>query len=89
MTDLKAIVLDEIRNLTPETDPADIPEDADIREALDFDSIDVLNYVTGLARRLGMDIPERDVPQVLTIAGAVEYLSHHRAERNIGAKTPR
>lgn len=77
-TDLKAAVLDELRKLTPEVDPADIPEEADIREALDFDSMDVLTYVTGLGKRLGLDIAERDVPQVLTIAGAVDYLARHR-----------
>ncbi|EKV31846.1 hypothetical protein C882_3598 [Caenispirillum salinarum AK4] len=74
-TDLRAAVIDELRALTPETDPADIPEDADIREALDFDSMDVLNFVTGLSKRLNVDIPERDVPEVLTIAGAVAYLT--------------
>lgn len=74
-TDLRAAVIDELRALTPETDPDDIPEDADIREALDFDSMDVLNFVTGLSTRLNVDIPERDVPDVLTIAGAVAYLT--------------
>lgn len=73
-TGLKAVVLDELRKLTPEVDPADIPEDADIREALDFDSMDVLNFVTSLTQRTGIEIPERDVPQVLTVGGAVAYL---------------
>ncbi|WP_404383801.1 acyl carrier protein [Caenispirillum salinarum] len=77
-TDLRAAVIDELRALTPETDPTDIPEDADIREALDFDSMDVLNFVTGLSKRTGVDIPERDVPEVLTIAGAVAYLTEER-----------
>lgn len=77
--DLRSIVLDEIRNLTPETDPADISGTADIREALDFDSMDVLNLTIALSRRLGVDIPEKDAPALLTVDGAVTYLTSRTA----------
>lgn len=73
--DLRAVVLAELRNLTPEEDPATIPGDADIRDALDFDSVDILNLTIALAKRLSLDIPEKDVPALTTIDGAVDYLS--------------
>lgn len=72
--EIRNVVIDELRNLTPEIDPAEIAGDADIREALDFDSMDILNLVTALHKRLGIDIPEADYPKITTIDGAVAYL---------------
>ena len=36
---------------------------ADLREALDIDSMDFLNFVTAIHHRLGVDIPELDYPE--------------------------
>lgn len=74
-TEIRAIVFDEIRRLTPETDPADISPEDDIREALDFDSMDILNLAIALGRRLKVSIPDEDVAKLTTIAGAVAYLA--------------
>jgi acyl carrier protein len=55
-------------------DAATLAPDADIREALDIDSMDFRNFVTALHKKLGIDIPERDYPRLVTLAGAVAYL---------------
>jgi acyl carrier protein len=47
---------------------------ADLREALDIDSMDFLNFVIAVHRRLGVDIPELDYPKLATLDGAVTYL---------------
>ena len=47
---------------------------ADLREALDIDSMDFLNFVTALHHRLGINIPELDYPKLFTMDGAVSYL---------------
>jgi acyl carrier protein len=77
MTDaeIRALVLDVLGGIAPEADPSSLGEDEDMREALDLDSMDFLNLVTGLHARTGIDIPERDYPQLLTLAGAVAYLA--------------
>ena len=49
--------------------------DADLREELDIDSMDFLNFVIGLHERTGIDVPERDYPKLATLAGCVSYLS--------------
>jgi acyl carrier protein len=36
--------------------------------------MDVLNLVTALHERLGIDIPERDYPEIATAARAAAYL---------------
>lgn len=72
--ELRAIVLAELGNIAPDMDTAALDPAADIREALDIDSMDFLNFVTALHKKLDIDIPERDYPKLVTLAGAVAYL---------------
>ena len=72
--EIRRVVIEELSDIAPETDPASISPDEDVREALDIDSMDVLNYVIALHTRLRVDIPEIDYPKLLTVAGATAYL---------------
>jgi acyl carrier protein len=72
--EIRTAVLEGLSNIAPETDPATIGDTADVREALDIDSMDVLNFVIALHKRLQVAIPEADYPKLLTIGGAVDYL---------------
>ncbi len=74
-TDVRGIVLEELGNIAPEADLDALDPKADLREALDIDSMDLLNFVTALHERLGVDIPELDYPKLTTLDGAVEYLA--------------
>ena len=52
--------------IAPVVDPAaDI--DADLHDELGLDSMDLLNLAAELARRTGIEIPERDYPSLRTI----------------------
>jgi len=46
-----------------------------MREALDIDSFDHLNFLIGLNEELGVDIPEGDYGQLTTLADVMRYLS--------------
>ncbi|MGA8691909.1 MAG: acyl carrier protein [Methyloceanibacter sp.] len=61
-------------NIAPEMDVGTIDPSADLREALDIDSMDFLNFVTAMHHRLGVDVPEIDYPKLATLDGAVAYL---------------
>ena len=37
--------------------------------------MDMLNWVIALHQRLGVDIPELDVPRLVTLDGALRYLA--------------
>lgn len=76
---LRAVILEEIDKIAPEADPAKVADDADLREALDMDSMDIFNLVVALSQRLAIDIPEADVPRLVTLGGAVAYLGAHGA----------
>ena len=73
--DIKQLLLEELGNLAPEADLGAVAPDADLREALDLDSMDFLNLVMALHKRLAIDIPERDYAELRTIDGAIEYLA--------------
>jgi acyl carrier protein len=72
--DIRTVVREELNNIAPEVDMATVDPAADVREALDIDSMDFLNFIAAIHRRLGVDIPERDYPKLITLDGAVDYL---------------
>ena len=65
----------ELGRIAPEADLADVDPSADLREALDLDSMDVLNLFIALDRRLHIAIPEADYPKVATLAGLIDYVA--------------
>jgi acyl carrier protein len=65
--------------IAPEVELGEIPPDAELLEAIDLDSMDFLNFVTGLLEETGVDIPERDYPAVLTLEGCITYLVEQTA----------
>jgi acyl carrier protein len=72
--DVAVVLRKELGNIAPEIDLKTIDAGADLREALDIDSMDFLNFVTAIHHRLGVDIPEIDYPKLVTLDGAVHYL---------------
>jgi acyl carrier protein len=72
--ELRQTILDTLGDIAPEADLGALPPDKDLREELDIDSMDFMNFVIALHEKLGIDIPEADYPQLLTLDGAVAYL---------------
>jgi acyl carrier protein len=77
--DIRKVLQEELNNIAPEIDLAGVDPAADLREALDIDSMDFMNLVAAIHRRLGVDIPEVDYPKLFTLDGAVAYLAAHLA----------
>jgi acyl carrier protein len=74
-TEIRRALVEEIGNLAPEADLADLPEDADLRDRLDLDSMDFLNLMIALDKRLGVAIPEADYGRLRTLHDAIAYLA--------------
>lgn len=72
--DIRKVVAQELNNIAPEVDLATVDPAADLREAIDIDSMDFLNLVTALHQRTGVEIPETDYPKLATLSGMVAYL---------------
>jgi acyl carrier protein len=79
MTDALATITAVLAELRPEAALDAIPPDADLREELDLDSMDVLNLVIALSDATGIDIPEEDYRHLATLDDAVAYLDAHGA----------
>ncbi|MGO8955593.1 MAG: acyl carrier protein [Rhodomicrobium sp.] len=73
--DIRKILNEELGNIAPEADLQKLDSSADLREALDIDSIDFLNFITAIHHRLGIEVPELDYPKLFTLDGAVSYLA--------------
>jgi acyl carrier protein len=72
--DIRTAFLTELSKIAPDIDPSTVSDDDHIQDDLELDSMDVLNLVTALHARFGIDIPESDYPQIATPALAVAYL---------------
>jgi acyl carrier protein len=73
--EIRAAILEELAEIAPDAAETELPGDADLRETLDLDSMDILNPMTALHERLGIAIPDRDQRQLTTLDGAVAYLA--------------
>ena len=71
---IRATVLEELSNIAPEADLSALDADAPLRDVLDIDSMDLLNLVIALHRRLEVDIPEADQGRIASLAQLVAYL---------------
>jgi len=72
--EIKEIVLRALNNVAPEVDLASIDPSRDLRDQMDIDSVDFLNFVLGIHKELGVDIPEADVTKITTLDKCVGYL---------------
>ena len=71
---IRTTVLEALHLVAPEADPAVLDPTADLRDELDIDSMDQLNFMLGLNARFGVEIPERDYPKLMSLDDCVEYL---------------
>lgn len=71
---LREVVLRVLGEVAPEADAAAVAGDLDLREELELDSMDILNLAIGLFQVTGVEVPERDYAQIVTIDGCVAYL---------------
>lgn len=72
--EIKALVLRILGDIAPEAELDHIDPAVDVREQFDLDSMDILNLMIGIHEATGVDIPEADYPQMVSLDGCVTYL---------------
>jgi acyl carrier protein len=82
--ELTLVLKETLSAVVPEIDWQSIDHRADLRDQVDIDSMDMFNWVVALHQRLGIDIPEVDVPKLVTLDGAAEYLGNRIDSRQTG-----
>lgn len=73
----RQLITSTLHQVAPDADLNDVGPGETMQEALDLDSIDFLNFVNGLHDATGVEIPERDYPELSTLDGCVAYLTAH------------
>lgn len=77
--DLRGEILSVLTTLAPEVDPADIRDDELLRDQVDLDSMDWLNFLVGIHKRLHVSVAEKDYASLRTLSDVVRYVEE-RAE---------
>ena len=72
--EIKQSVLEALFDIAPEADAETLRTDLSLRDQLDIDSMDSLNFLIAVHERLQVDIPEADWARLQTIDELVQYL---------------
>lgn len=72
---IKEIINKHLLKIAPEADLEELSPNANIREELDIDSYDFLQFLIAINEEIGIEIPEADYGKLSTIESIVKYLS--------------
>ena len=75
--DIRGVVLSVLATIAPEVEADDIRDDVLLRDQVDLDSMDWLNFLVGIHKRLHVDIPESDYAGLRTLTDVVRYVDEH------------
>ena len=70
-----SLILAAIAEVAPDADLSAIDPTADLTEQLELDSMDFLNIVVAVNEATGVEIPERDYPELSTLDRFAAYLA--------------
>ncbi|MGP4057297.1 acyl carrier protein [Mycobacterium sp. 4D054] len=75
--DIRADILSVLTSIAPEVEPDDLDDHTLLRDQVDLDSMDWLNFLVGIHKRLQVEIPEADYQKLRTLADVVGYVESH------------
>jgi len=73
-SELRAVVVATLKTIAPEVEEGDLRPDRPLRNQVDLDSMDWLNFLIGLHEKLKVDIPEADYARLVTLGDVLDYL---------------
>ena len=73
--EIRAIVIETLKVIAPEIEEGDLRPDRLLRDQVDLDSMDWLNFLVGLHQKLRVDIPEADYRKLTTLNAVIGYLA--------------
>lgn len=78
---IRDTVVKLLADVAPEADMSTLAPDRRIRDQIDIDSMDALNFLIAVDAALGVDIPESHYPRLATLDSIVDYI-----EQRLGAR---
>ena len=73
--ELRAQAIEALVGVAPEVDVAGLRGNVALRDQLDLDSMDFLNFLVAVHQRTGVEIPEADYGKLATLDQLVAYLA--------------
>ncbi len=73
--ELLTAILDALTGIAPEIEAAALAPAKPLRDQVDLDSADWLNFLVALHAKLGIDIPDADAARLTTLDKLVDYCS--------------
>jgi acyl carrier protein len=73
--ELREHIVRALARVAPEVRGRELEPDVNLRDTLDLDSMDVLNFAVALHRELGVEIAEADYPRMATLDSLAELLA--------------
>ena len=77
-TEIRDGVVAALLAVAPEVDEADLVDADLLRDQVDLDSMDWLNFLVRLHQRFEVDIPESQYASLRTIDDLTSYIGQHR-----------
>lgn len=74
--DIRVVALATLQDIAPELEADALRGDRPLRNQVDLDSIDWLNFLLGLHEKLKVDIPEADYARLVSLDDVVSYLQN-------------
>lgn len=72
--EIRQALFEILKRIAPESDPAALGPDDNIRKKLDIDSFDALTFFVRIHEELGVTVPESDYGQLHTLSQILRYL---------------
>lgn len=76
--EIRAGVVAELLSIAPEIEEGDLSDSELLRDQVDLDSMDWLNFLVRLNQRFEVDIPESQYASLRTIDDLTTYINGHR-----------
>jgi len=73
--DIRAVALETLLAIAPEVEADELRGDKPLRNQVDLDSMDWLNFLLGLHEKLKVEIPEADYAKLVTLDDVMGYLA--------------
>lgn len=70
---LRTALLGCLARIAPEVDLAALRPEVRLRDQVDLDSVDWLNFLVSVHTALGIDIPDADAARLTTLDQLIEY----------------
>jgi acyl carrier protein len=75
LSELTQLIVTTLTTIAPEADSACLDPVRAFRDQIELDSVDFLNFVLTLEKRLERPIPASHYPRLSSLKGCLEYLS--------------